>query len=52
VVDIDLAAPAHDAEPFELFDQLREIGPVVRSDRHRAWLCLLYTLTLPTTPYV
>jgi hypothetical protein len=42
VVDIDLAAPAHDAEPFELFDQLREIGPVVRSDRHRAWLAVTH----------
>jgi cytochrome P450 len=46
VVDIDLAAPAHDADPFELFDQLREIGPVVRSDRHRAWLAVTHEAVL------
>jgi cytochrome P450 len=45
-VDIDLAAPDHDADPFTLFDQLREIGPVVRSDRHRAWLAVTHEAVL------
>jgi cytochrome P450 len=45
-VEIDLTAPVHDADPFSLFDQLRELGPVVRSDRHRAWLAVTHEAVL------
>ena len=45
-MEIDLADPVHDADPFALFDALRAIGPVVRSDRHRAWLAVTHESVL------
>jgi cytochrome P450 len=45
-VEIDLTDPVHDADPLPLFDELRQIGPVVRSDRHRAWLAVTHEAVL------
>jgi cytochrome P450 len=45
-VEIDLADPGHDADPFPLFDELRRVGPVVRSERHRAWLAVTHESVL------
>lgn len=36
--DIDLLDTAGTADPHEVFAVLRDLGPVVRLERHRAWL--------------
>ena len=46
MLEIDLTDPVHDADPFPLFDELRAIGPVVRSERHRAWLAVTHEAVL------
>ncbi|MFL6205794.1 MAG: cytochrome P450 [Acidimicrobiales bacterium] len=45
-MDVDLTAPAHDADPFPFFEELRAVGPVVRSNRHRAWLAVTHESVL------
>lgn len=43
---VDLTAPDVDADPFPLFDRLRARGPVVWSERHRAWLAVSHESVL------
>lgn len=43
---VDLTDPRHDHDPFPLFDRLRDAGPVVWSDRHRAWLAVSHEAVL------
>jgi cytochrome P450 len=45
-VVVDLTDPVNDADPFPLFDRLRANGPVVWSERHRAWLVVSHEAVL------
>jgi len=42
-MDIDLLAPGALADPQALFGELRQLQPVVWSDRHKAWIITTYT---------
>ena len=45
-MEVDLTDPANDHDPFPFFDRLRSVGPVVWSDRHRAWLVVSHEAVL------
>lgn len=44
--DVDLDSPEANADPHGLFRRLRARGPLLRSERHRAWLFLGHAETV------